>query len=70
MPSDTPRVESFIVRFVEDAPADGAAPNVRGWHGVVIHIQTNEEKIFTHFADAVAFMARYVPAGDLIFKAE
>ena len=57
MTSETPRVESFVVRFVQDAPGNDAS----NWRAVVVHVQTNEEKNFTDFADAVAFIARYVP---------
>lgn len=73
--SETPRVESFVLRFVADASTDatGEAPSspdqtssVR-WHGVVVHVQTNQEKHFTNIADAVAFIARYVPIGDIAF---
>lgn len=62
----TPRVESFVVRFVQDAPrrASSIAPN---WHGVVVHVQTDEEKSFSQIADAIAFMARYVSIGDFVF---
>ncbi|MGB8648700.1 MAG: hypothetical protein WCF84_25910 [Anaerolineae bacterium] len=65
MPLETPRVESFIVRFVQDAPDNGADPAQPGWHGVVVHVQSNEEKAFVKVADAFAFMARYVAIGDL-----
>ena len=60
MPTDSPSVESFVLRFVQDAPSNGA-DSARQWHAVVVHVQTNEEKTFTDFADAVAFIARYVP---------
>ncbi len=61
--ADSPRVESFVLRFVQDAPA-----SARGWHAVIVHVQTNEEKTFSDFADAVAFIARYVPIGDFSFE--
>jgi hypothetical protein len=67
MSSETPRVESFVLRFIEDsarAETSGVAPS---WHGVVLHVQTNEEMIFADFADAVAFMRRYVSIGDFSF---
>ncbi len=70
MLSQSPRVESFIIRFVQDLPDDSIAPGLQAWRGVVIHVQTNEEKHFTHLADALAFMAKYVPVGDLNFKEE
>jgi len=60
MASETPRVESFVLRFVQDVPIEGAS----SWHAVVVHVQTNEEKNFTDFADAVAFISRYVPLGE------
>ena len=63
MPADSPRVESFVLRFVNDAPENGVS-----WHAVVVHVQTNEEKTFTDFADAVAFIARYVNVGDFVFQ--
>lgn len=68
MSPDSPRVESFVVRFVHDT-SESDAPS-RAWHAVVVHVQSNEEKPFTDFADAVAFIARYVPVGDFVFKRE
>ncbi len=67
MSLENPRVDSFVLRFVHDTAEDGA-PSPRGWHVVVLHVQTNEEKIFTQFADAVAFISRYVPIGDFVFQ--
>ncbi len=65
MPTESPRVESFVLRFVQDA----SEHDVSSWHAVVLHVQSNEEKSFTDFADAVAFIARYVPLGDFVFNA-
>lgn len=89
MPTDSPRVESFVLRFVQDMPNDGASfPNEpaspygsaiesdtnpragAGWHAVAVHVQTNEEKNFTDFADAIAFISRYVPLGDFVLKSD
>jgi len=61
---DSPRVESFVLRFVEDAPEERAS----NWRAVVVHVQTNEEKTCADFADAVAFIARYVPIGNFVFQ--
>ncbi len=68
MPSQT-NVVSFILRFVQETadtkhPADDADPPQAGWHGVVKHVQTDTEQHFTHLADALAFMARYVRLDD------
>lgn len=65
MPAESPRVDSFVLRFVKDAQNERAS-----WHAIVVHVQSNEEKSFTDFADAVAFIARYVPIGDFVFRTE
>ncbi len=70
MSSETPRVESFIVRFVQDEPDDGGPATASGWHGVVVHVQSTQEKAFVKIADAFAFMARYVSLGDLPVQEE
>ncbi|MCL5950334.1 MAG: hypothetical protein M1132_01190 [Chloroflexi bacterium] len=64
MSTETPRVESFVIRFVRDTPESQTPLTPRGWHGVVVHVQTNEEKSFVQFADAIAFIKRYVPVGE------
>ncbi len=68
MSPDSPRVESFVLRFVHDAANAERAADSRAWHVVVVHVQSNEEKTFTEFADAVAFVSRYVTVGDFVFK--
>ncbi len=52
------QVASFLIRFVFEAPAAGQRST--GWHGVVRHVQTNAERHFTRWEDAVAFVAGYV----------
>lgn len=81
MTSESPRIEAYVLRFVLDAP-DGASeaarlptyspekpanPPTGHWHGVVIRVQTQEEKTFSNFADAVAFIARDIHIGDFVF---
>ncbi len=90
MSSETPRIESFVLRFVADAPREDAPSDAallaydpsseaidvgqpepappHGWHGVVVHVQTNKEKHFSNFVDAVAFISRYVTVGDFVFR--
>lgn len=60
---------SFVLRFVceepsgEEAQADGRpAPGVN-WHGVIRHVQSNTERRFARWEDAVAFIAQYVDVG-------
>jgi hypothetical protein len=58
MPHES-QVLSFMVRFVYDeaSPAGAGRPP---WRGLIRHIQSNTEQPFTHWAEAVAFMERYV----------
>ncbi len=62
-----PRLVSFVLRFVrEEAPtgdADSAA-HVAPWHGIIRHVQSNNERHFTRWADAVGFIAEYVEVDD------
>ena len=53
------QVLSFVVRFVYDeaSPSDAARPP---WRGLIRHIQSNTEQPFTQWAEAVAFIERYV----------
>jgi hypothetical protein len=68
---DSPRVESFVLRFVHDVAEEGASvPTEHAWRGIVVHVQSNTEVNFTEFADAVAFIARYLPVGDFVFQTE
>lgn len=57
-------VVSFVLRFVQettDAPADLSRAD---WHGIIKHVQTDNEQHFTHLTDAIAFMSRYVKLDD------
>ena len=60
----TPSIYSFIIRFVVD---DGsiAEGNPPVYHGAIRHIQSAEEISFNEWADAVAFMRRFVPIENL-----
>lgn len=52
---------SFVLRFVLDEPAphesSGALPR---WHGMIRHVQTNEELHFARWDDVVSFIEQYV----------
>ncbi len=50
---------SFVLRFVYDQPTGEATSPATRWHGVVRHVQSNEEVHFTRWADAVAFIERF-----------
>lgn len=64
--SRVPRVESFIVRFIENRSAPSPKDGQPDWRGVIVHIQTNESKGFAKFADAIAFISHYVRIGDFV----
>ena len=60
---------SFVLRFVSEQPsgeasAETLAPAPMTWHGVIRHVQTNEERHFTRWSEAVSFIARYVTVED------
>ena len=54
-PAD-PNLDSFVLRFVRQ-PAEGADP---GWHGVIRHVQSNRERAFNRWEDAVKFINEFV----------
>lgn len=76
MPNDAqvsgePNLDSFVLRFVrngETASAtslSGASPErtaarPANWHGVIRHVQSNRERVFNRWADAVAFIGEFV----------
>ena len=57
MPETT--VNSFIVRFVQEMPAQSGA-GIEPWHGIIRHVQSSRETRFTRIEDALAFMHGYV----------
>ena len=57
-------VVSFVLRFVYDEPPDRSAHLVAGWHGVIRHVQSDAERPFTRWRDAVAFIEQYVHVGE------
>ena len=53
-----PDVESFLIRFVQDQPK----PNgISCYRGVVRHVQTNKELIFTNWQDVEDFIRQVIP---------
>jgi hypothetical protein len=64
MPPQT-NIVSFVLRFVQETKDTRPESPPAGWHGVIKHVQTNEEQHFTHLADAISFMARYVDLQEL-----
>ncbi len=56
MPETT--TASFILRFVQDH--DSTRAQGENWHGVIRHVQSNEETRFTDITKALSFMSGYV----------
>ena len=53
---------SFVLRFVSDPAADDQAATT--WHGLIRHVQTNQERAFTRWAEAEAFIQQYIELND------
>jgi hypothetical protein len=51
-----PTITSFVIRFVQEDPQTRALP----YRGTIRHIPTNEEIHFTRWAEAEAFLRRFV----------
>ena len=47
-------ISSFILRFTQESDAD------LPWHGVVRHVQSDEESRFTRIEEALWFIGRFV----------
>ena len=55
----SPRISSFVLRFVQDEPDKPMAQPA--YRGSIQHVQTNQELSFTHWEDAILFMAQFIP---------
>lgn len=56
---------SFVVRFVGEGASTQQPPGLtHDWHGVIRHVQSNTERHFIRWSDAMAFMAQYVDLTD------
>jgi hypothetical protein len=66
-----PNITSFVIRFVHLEPnsSEGAAElQTPACRGSITHVQSNQEFSFTQWADAVAFMQRFVPIHVLVHE--
>ena len=50
-------LDSFVLRFVREAD-DVSRPTA--WYGVIRHVQSNRERAFNHWTDAVSFINEFV----------
>jgi hypothetical protein len=51
-------LDSFVLRFVHGA--DDASRPTAAWHGVIRHVQSNRERAFNRWGDAVSFINEFV----------
>jgi hypothetical protein len=57
-PSAENSLDSFVLRFVR-AGDDPTRPT-GAWYGVIRHVQSNRERAFNRWADAVDFISDFV----------
>ncbi len=57
-PRADPNLDSFVLRFVRQ-PAEGPRPGA-GWHGIIRHVQSNRERAFNRWDDAVKFINQFI----------
>jgi hypothetical protein len=50
-------LDSFVLRFVHGADH---ASRPAAWHGVIRHVQSNRERAFNRWGDAVSFINEFV----------
>ncbi len=55
-----PDIASFVLRFAQEQWRDPQGEPCVQWRGHIRHVQGEEEARFTDFADAVAFIQRYL----------
>lgn len=59
MPEET-NVDSFVLRFVREGSAAEGQGQGPMWRGIIRHVQSNRERPFTRWADALTFICEYV----------
>jgi hypothetical protein len=51
-------LDSFVLRFVHGT--DDTSRPTAAWHGVIRHVQSNRERAFNRWGDAVSFITEFV----------
>lgn len=57
---DETNVDSFVVRFVREASIPVADIDGPAWRGLIRHVQSNRERPFLLWTDALAFISEFV----------
>lgn len=53
-------LDSFILRFVQETRPGEEQRRAPGWHAVIRHVQSDKERHFTRWADALTFISEFV----------
>jgi hypothetical protein len=59
MPTET-SLDSFVLRFVRESETNADPSRPRRWYGIIRHAQSNRERHFTRWDDALSFISEYV----------
>lgn len=59
MPNETD-LNSFVLRFMQETGPDEKTRRASAWHGIVRHVQSNTERHFTRWDDALTFISEFV----------
>jgi len=59
MPNET-NLDSFVLRFMQETRPSEKTRRAPAWHGIIRHVQSNTERHFTRWADALAFISEFV----------
>lgn len=59
--NNTPNITSFVIRFVHSTASDRLDANA--YLGYIRHIQTDQEIVFTRWAEAESFLEKFVHLG-------
>jgi hypothetical protein len=59
--SSQTNIASFVLRFVQEVPAEADQGSVgSSWRGTIKHVQSDDERHFTNLEEAIAFIADFV----------
>ncbi len=57
-PQTSPSITSFVIRFIQEEPAEAGQPPAR--RIIVRHVQSDQEITCTRWADVIAYVQQFV----------
>lgn len=60
---DSPCISSFVIRIIEETNPQLSASNYRG---IIRHVQSDRELIFTSWVEVESFIQQYVPIHQMV----